>query len=1031
MKPLKLTMTAFGPYKYSETIDFTELDQNHLFVISGNTGAGKTTIFDGICFALYGSASGSDRENQTMLRSDFAEDNTHTSVELIFELHGRIYRILRQLGHVKKGNKTKTGDKYEFYEIMGDKEIPCVDRQIVSEIDRKVETLIGLTKDQFKQIVMLPQGEFRKLLTSETENKEEILRRIFKTESYQQLVGQLNEKKQTVKQSYNQAKQAIDHYIQGISSNLPNREDSLLFQVISEEHFNVNQVIAGLKEEMEFYIKQIKNDQKEYDDAYAMHNKKQSEYFQAKVINERFQELDEKKARLQQLEEKKPNVEIKQRELEVAERAAAIEIYEKQVNDWRLDEEHKSNLLKQAKLAKSKSTEQFEQARDVFREQEAKKDEREQVTKKLDHLKDILPMVQEMEKTKQHIDGLKKQVETASINLEKVNKDVVQKQKMSDDHYQKIKELDEKTTLLQDKQEKLSELKVKGQALLDYKKLQKRMNELEADVVNKKQAYDQLKQIYQEQEEIWLNNQAVVLAEHLHDGEACPVCGSKEHPQKAVNSGKVVTREELQSLRVNLDNSAELYRKADGVLAANKSNMKEMESELLEQFNIPKEEAIRIYDEVVIEGKRVKEEVDQLLKLAEELRSLRLNHEKELTVIRELQTKKEKLDHIHAQYKEEYRTALTRYEERLNHVPEDVRNLTVLESEIEKTANHKQKLEKSWELAQKQLEQAKEEDTKTDANLHHAIKQLEETKEKKQKAEIEFKTKLEEAAFASLEAYKNAKMSEVEQQKWKVAIQQFNEELSTVKSQVHELQLSLKDKRRQDLIQLESQLEQLKQQYENKLTRLNLSKEYYQEADKLIIHILDGHEQVVKFEKDLSMITDLHDMLRGQNDKRISFERYLQIEYLERIIEAANHRLKRLSNGQFYLIRSDRQESHGKQSGLGLDVFDTYTGQTRDVKTLSGGEKFNASLCLALGMSDVIQSFQGNISIETMFIDEGFGSLDEESLFKAIDTLIELQQTGRMIGVISHVQELKNMFPAVLQVAKTKEGYSKTKFVLK
>ncbi|MDF2667835.1 MAG: hypothetical protein K0R67_141, partial [Paenibacillus sp.] len=162
--------------------------------------------------------------------------------------------------------------------------------------------------------------------------------------------------------------------------------------------------------------------------------------------------------------------------------------------------------------------------------------------------------------------------------------------------------------------------------------------------------------------------------------------------------------------------------------------------------------------------------------------------------------------------------------------------------------------------------------------------------------------------------------------------------------------------------------------------------------------------------------------------KKISFERYLQIEFLEKIIHTANQRLQRMSNGQYYLVRSDRLEKRGKQSGLGLDVYDNYTGQLRDVKTMSGGEKFNASLCLALGMADVIQSYEGGISIETMFIDEGFGSLDEESLNKAIDTLIDLQQTGRMIGVISHVQELKQAIPAILEVKKTKEGCSYTHF---
>ncbi|MEG0380829.1 MAG: SbcC/MukB-like Walker B domain-containing protein, partial [Kurthia sp.] len=172
-------------------------------------------------------------------------------------------------------------------------------------------------------------------------------------------------------------------------------------------------------------------------------------------------------------------------------------------------------------------------------------------------------------------------------------------------------------------------------------------------------------------------------------------------------------------------------------------------------------------------------------------------------------------------------------------------------------------------------------------------------------------------------------------------------------------------------------------------------------------------------------------LLSGKNTQKISFERYLQIEYLEQIIQAANERLLPLSNGQYRLSRSERLDSNGKQSGLSLDVYDTYTGQERDVKTLSGGEQFNASLCLALGMSDMIQSFRGNVQMETMFVDEGFGTLDEEALAKAIDTLVELQKTGRMIGIISHVAELKDTIPATLLVKKSKEGYSHTQFMIK
>lgn len=189
-------MTAFGPYKFTETIDFTELKNNRLFVISGATGAGKTTIFDGISFALYGSGSGEDRRDTKMMRSDFATDETHTAVELIFEIHNRRYRILRQLSHVKKGNKGATGERYEFFEVTETGEVPVVERQIVSEINKKVEEIIGLKQDQFSQIVMLPQGEFRKLLTSQTENKEAILRKIFKTEPYKMISERLRDKKQ-------------------------------------------------------------------------------------------------------------------------------------------------------------------------------------------------------------------------------------------------------------------------------------------------------------------------------------------------------------------------------------------------------------------------------------------------------------------------------------------------------------------------------------------------------------------------------------------------------------------------------------------------------------------------------------------------------------------------------------------------------------------------------------------------------------------------------------------------------------------
>ncbi|MDY0406391.1 SbcC/MukB-like Walker B domain-containing protein [Virgibacillus sp. 179-BFC.A HS] len=364
-------------------------------------------------------------------------------------------------------------------------------------------------------------------------------------------------------------------------------------------------------------------------------------------------------------------------------------------------------------------------------------------------------------------------------------------------------------------------------------------------------------------------------------------------------------------------------------------------------------------------------------------------------------------------------------------IPENVRKLSVLEDMLAKLEQKKNEMEKAAEAAKNNLDRARDAYNRAQSDAGHAENQLTEAKKRKEKAQNLFQTAIRDAEFSSEEAYMAAKMEEKQQHQLQMEIQQFRQEQSTLNEQIRELQQLLQDRQRTDLVAIEQQLQALKQKYEQALEKWQQSKDYFENARDLKTNIQEAAEKVAASEKQLSIIADLHDVIRGQNSQKISFERFLQMEYLEQIIEAANHRLKNMSNGQFMLIRSKRQESRGKQSGLSIDVFDSYTGQTRDVKTLSGGEKFNASLCLALGMADVIQSFQGNISIQTMFIDEGFGTLDEESLNKAIDTLVDLQKSGRMIGVISHVRELKDVFPAILEVAKSKEGVSHTKFVVK
>ncbi|AUJ26891.1 AAA family ATPase [Virgibacillus dokdonensis] len=1030
MRPIKLTMTAFGPYKDKEVIHFDELGNHRLFVIGGNTGAGKTTIFDAICFALYGAASGQDRENNTMLRSDFAEDDVHTAVELLFELKGDQYRVLRQLGHVKKGNKTKTGERYEFFEVTNDGDIPCVDRQIVSEIDKKIEQLIGLTQDQFKQIVMLPQGEFRKLLTSQTENKEEILRRLFKTETYQAIAERFRRKKSAAEEAFKQAEQEQKQYIMQIHTSLPIREDALLFQTLEQESYNMHQVLRGLEEECRYYQWKIATDKQKYEHAYLAHDKKQKEFYGAKAINERFAELQQKQVRLKDLEQREAEYQQKKQKLTQAEFAQGIVLLEQQRNDWLKEEERKERQLKNGKHHKQRVDEQLSNVNKQLEAEEKREPEREEVRKKLDRLNDYLPIVEQIDEMKRQLMAMENQAKQAADALYATEQLLVKKKDKIDQMEKHMHELDQFVEKLPDKQEELNTMREQFRLVHEYRKLMEQQILLKKEAKQKEKIAIQMKGHYNKLEQTWMDNQAVYLAAHLHEGEACPVCGSLDHPSKAIQQWEKVTKEQLEKARREFERVDTAYRDVRGKLKANQENVRvkatELEKQHIASTNVKQKE-----EQLATVGKKLNAEVERLRQARHQRGEKKLALEKLQSEYKALEAKQKEQQQLEQQLKLTLAQKQAAYQERIQSVPESMRVLADLKEQIAKTATHLEQLKSAWEAIQKEQQKWKQEQTKVHSELTQVMKQLDETVKKRENAVDQFLQALAKEGFSSEATYQKAKLPESERVALKQDLEQYYQSISSIREQVQELDAMLVGKEQLDVTVMQQDLHRLKETYELALSRWNESKQYEQEAKALKQSVQKVMEKVTNYERQLQRVADLYDMIRGQNHRKVSFERYLQIEYLEQIIAAGNERLKELSNGQYAFIRSDRQESYGRQSGLALDVYDAYTGQTRDVKTLSGGEKFNASLSLALGMSDVIQSFQGAISIDTMFIDEGFGTLDEEALNKAIDTLVDLQQSGRMIGIISHVQELKAIFPAVLEVTKSKDGSSRTKFLIK
>ena len=1030
MKPIRLTMTAFGPYKDREIIDFTELGEHRLFVISGNTGAGKTTIFDAICFALYGQASGDDRSEARMLRSHFAEDDVHTSVELRFELKGRIYQVFRQLPHMKAGNKSETGDRNELYEVAGDRLVPLTDRQTKRAVDEKLRQLIGLTREQFIQIVMLPQGEFRKFLVSDTDNKETILRSIFRTGLYKMVETELDARRKSARQELDERLNVRSVFIHSLAPLVSSRKHSPLAAVLEQDIPNVHQIMTALEQEIAAASEQTRLQQERLEAENRLLKTHTEQYHQAKALMERFQDLDAKTEQLSRLEEQAPLFAAKKQVREAAKQARHIRGYDEHVESLRKQLAAVRANLEAAGQERALAEQALAQAEAAYRQEEQHAGIREQLIRELDRLQGWRPAVEAMEQARQTIAGLSQEAGQAERTLRQTEEEWTREQAAKAELAEAIKELEARVQAYPEKAERLAAMREQARMTDGYMKLLKQHQAAAEQEAQERGQYQKAEAAYAALEQRWIDGQASVLAAHLHDGKPCPVCGSVEHPNKAQGSGDVPSKEELEAERRRKAEQEQRYLAARTRLEHLSQQLEEQRN-LLKQSGIDPDRAVHDYPGFVEAGKKLAAEVEQLRTDNSRLHELKKELEQREASFETLSRRREevrlKLHELRSRLEKEQ--AL--FEQSIRTIPGDLRSLDALNRNIAETEQRKRKLDAAWQEAQARYQQAKERMIAALQQAEDLKKQEEETAIRLDEAERRMEEALRSAGFANAESYRKAWRTDEEIAAMERDIDEFERTLERVRGQIEELNAYLRDKTRPDLGELEEQLHRLEARVEASRQQLAEMQTLAGKLVELEGNIALADEQVRQAEAEYNRIKELYDMIRGDNPLKVSFERYLQIEFLEQIVEAANRRLQQMSNGQYVLVRSDRLESRGKQSGLSLDVLDYYTGQYRDVRTLSGGEKFNASLCLALGMADVIQSYEGGISIETMFIDEGFGSLDEDSLHKAVETLIDLQQSGRMVGVISHVEELKQAIPAVLEVTKTKDGHSHTRFVIR
>ncbi|SFE21061.1 exonuclease SbcC [Paenibacillus catalpae] len=1030
MRPLKITMTAFGPYRDSEIVDFSELGQHRLFVISGSTGAGKTTIFDALCFALYGTASGEDRSEPRMLRSHFADDEKHTSVELDFAVGRRMFRVFRQLPHRKGTNKSETGGKAELYELTDGEAVPAVDRFMVGDVNAKLETIIGLTKEQFNQIVMLPQGEFRKLLTSDTDNKEEILRRIFRTELYQRLELRFQQQNRELGDALKEAKLSVGHFMKQAADNLPRRENSLFAQTLTQELYNAAQLSEALEQEIAYYRQLMAEGESGKRELQRQLEEQELALQGELALQARFVELSGERAKQERLAAQSGEHAEKERRLLLAERAALLAPYAEQAGRAERDAAAKQQARDMRRQAAEAAKEALAAAEERHRREEERGGERQAAERELHRLAELAPAVQTLEAQRVAVEQLAAAEKNGAAKLSSAEALIAEAKEAKASLAAQLKSIEGAVELLPGVTEQRNQVVQTGKYISKLIELEKDLASYSSVIEERASLLAQIREEHDRLERSWIEGQASLLAAHLHDGQPCPVCGSQEHPGKVVAVEAVPSREQLQQAKEQLSRYERELNDAKLQAAAARSSWEGSAAELAEYGAVASGLAEQ-QAELRKRWKQLNEEAERLQLQVEQGKQLKQRAEEIEQKLEQLQQAKDKLQAEQQQIAVEKGAKQSALEKELERIPEELRSPQRMELRLKQQRVLTESLAAVWKEARDQLLRMRAKFAEEQAHAEQTEQQLTEARNNASLSAKRFEEELEKAEFGSVDDFRDAHMPDQDRHALKHQIETYKTALAAVKKRIEELESELSDKQQADIEAMKSAISDLKLRIEAAANALQIASRFAEDAGKLKTAIDQAAGRVKELEAKLEQVLDLYQMLKGDNALKISFERYILIEYLEQILHAANERLRHLSGGQFVLQRSDRLETRGKQSGLGLDVYDAYTGQNRDVKTMSGGEKFNASLCLALGMTDVIQSYQGGVSIEMMFIDEGFGSLDEDSLNKAIEALVDLQRSGRMIGVISHVQELKQAFPATLEVYKTKEGYSRTSISVK
>ncbi len=982
MRPEKLVLGAFGPYAGIVEVPFAEFGDHGIYLITGDTGAGKTTIFDGIVFALYGEASG-DFRKADMLRSDFAKPGERTFAELTFLCRGSRYTVSRSPEYLRPKTRGEGMTKE-----AADASLAYPDGRVVTgsrQTTRAVEELLGIDRNQFVQIAMIAQGDFLKLLLAGTEERGRIFRKIFDTGRYLDFQKELKRRALDQRRGYEELRRSMEQYAAEIR--LPSEDEERFANRLAllqkkDAGYRLADLLAFLEEWIEAAQARRQETETELRVIEAQAEDVQARLGRAQMVARAREEIAKKEALLKRL---------------AAERITLSEAYT-------------------AAQARASEAEQAARAAAVLAEQMKRYEELEQVRGLWAESR------QNAEKAEKKIAWLSEQLE---IGKKKIADGRARLTELGVPEQELLRLQAQRERLEKRAQELLNARQLLGRA----EKLQRSTEKAERVFLEARQRSTELGKRYVDLEASFLGGQAGVLAELLQAGAPCPVCGSLDHPSPAARSHAIPTEEELKQLAGERDQALERTTECARALAGERGRYTQAREEL-ENWRRREEESGNWHGqrkrEALAEngGAGKEDEIDggkaERIFGRDEKKIVRIFETDKNEAARISETGVETVANRSAEVS--LRDYLDAEERRLE---QEQRALTVKKAALEAALAEKKALEERVPRYEKMLtdlqgqqEELRRMEVRFRADAENQGRQVE-----RLRADLPYEDRKE--AEQSLRGLQK-KRQEIEQ-----AIRTAQEKLEECSRRCDSEQKAVEALREQTEQEPEQPPEELAEKRAALQARrsalLARQKEHHallETNTRIQARLSKGQEAMEQADQEYRMLAALSDTANGElkGRQKLAFEQYIQIVFFQQIISEANRRFSVMTDGRYLLRRRAEAGNLRSQTGLELDVFDHYTGRLRSVQSLSGGESFKASLSLALGLSDVVQQHAGGIQLDAVFIDEGFGSLDHESLNQAISILNELAGENRLAGIISHVDELKERIEKKIVVKRGSAG---------